>query len=182
MTLEEMTTVANSYTDENLRNSQTMAYANEGISIVNADIGTNLPFISEVASDYVALSETWIRQVIIPYMCYSIKLNDSAVQEAGIYINSFEKGLVRINNKRDSAIPVEYQGADFASSHTIDYGDVGGAYNIPVERYSVAEWIEFKEYFRGEFVTYEGLIYQALTNSTGQTPNTVDSGYWRKVG
>lgn len=180
MTLDEMTKVANSYTDENLRASQTLFYVNEAIGVVNAEVGTELPFVDEVDADYVALSETWIRQVIIPYMCYSIKMTDSAIQEAMIYKNGFDEGLQRLKSKKDNAIGVEYQGEDFSRTYDIDFGDMAGTYNIPFERYSVALWDEHKRYFKGEFVSYDNIIYQALRNHIGIQPPNDD--YWRQVG
>jgi len=180
MTLDEMTKVANSSTDENFRTNQTMFFANEAISVVNAEVGTRLPFIEEVNEEYTALTETWIRQIIIPYISYSIKMNDSAIQEAVLFLDSFNRGLNRIKDKKDKAIGEEYRDNGFETTYTIDFSDMAGTYNIPSERYSIADWEEFKEYFRGEFVSYEGVVYQALTNSLSKKPTETD--YWRRVG
>jgi len=179
MNLTQMTQVANAYTDENMRVNQTLFFANEAIGTINAELDCELPFIESASNDYIALSETWIRQVLIPYISYSIKMNDASLQEAGVFYNSYEQGLERLKNKRKTAIPKDYQKESFSGVWRIDYSQVGVTHNIPVQPAVIADWNEYINYYKDDRVYYNGNYYIAIKDNDGGLPT--DTDYWRLI-
>lgn len=124
MTLTAMTAAANAYCDENYATSLTMSYANEAIAQANAELDAVLPFFTSATSDYIALSETWLRGLIIPYICWSIKMNDGSLSEADRYQTTYARAFEKLKLIKDNVIPVAYQGTNFSGVYEIDYGRV----------------------------------------------------------
>lgn len=121
MNLTQVTEAANAFTDENFTTSLTIFFANEGVSFINARIGSTLPPFTSTG-DYTALSDDWIRLLVIPYVSYSIKRNDGSTAEADRFFQNFLIGLIELENRKSDVIPVEFQPADF-----------GGAYQVSTE-------------------------------------------------
>ena len=111
MTLTEITNIANNYTDENFSTTVTISYMNSAISKINTSLKTELPLVSSANSDYAGLSDSWLNTVVVPYICWSIKMNDSSINEAQQYLFDFQRGLNELKKNRKLAIPEEYQGA-----------------------------------------------------------------------
>lgn len=122
MNLLEITNAANAFTDESFETALTIFYANEGIAFINARIGSNLPPIT-LSGNYTALDDNWIRLLIIPYVSYSIKRNDASVAEADRFFQNFLIGLGELENRRNDAIPVQFQPADFGGAYQISTDD-----------------------------------------------------------
>lgn len=122
MNLLEITNAANAFTDENFETSLTIFFANEGISFVNARIGSTLPPFN-ISDDYTALTDDWIRLLIIPYVSYSIKRNDASIAEADRFFQNFLIGLGELENRRNDVIPVQFQPADFGGAYQISTDD-----------------------------------------------------------
>jgi len=178
MNVTNMVAVANAYTDENFKANQALLFVNEAIGTVNAELKCSLPFIEDVNVEYTALNETWIRQILIPYICYSIKMNDSSINEANMFYRSYELGLQRISDNKRDAIAVEYQGSGFSNAYQIDY--VSGLYNtfgIGAPGYAIAEYDPYKFYFEGSYVTYNDIMYVSIKDTTGNLPT--NTTYWR---
>jgi hypothetical protein len=175
MTLTEMTNSANAYTDENFKATQCLFYVNEAIGSINAELDTNLPFIDDVNTEYTALSETWIRQLLIPYICYSIKMNDSSLNEASVFLNSYNQGLQRISDKKQSAISSEYQGSNFQKVYQIDYvTGLVNTFGIGARPFVIAEYSQYTYYYTGDYVTYNDNTYICIRDSLGNLPtNTI---------
>ena len=178
MNITDMTRVANSATDESISTNMAMYFANEAISVINAEIGCELPFISDVSIDYVGLSETWIRQLLIPYISYSIKMNDSSIEEASIFYNSFSLGLERLSVHKEQAIPEDYRGSSFTTAYRIDYSNVANTYDIDTQPYVIAGYDIYQTYYTNDFVVYNDTIYVAIQQSKGKLPTNTD--YWRE--
>lgn len=134
MTLLDVTRAANAFTDENFETTVTIFFANEGISFINARINSTLPPFDSTA-DYTAISDDWIRLLIIPYVSYSIKRNDGSVAEADRFFQNFLIGLAELESKKSSAIGTAYQGTDF-----------GGAYQIETEEAINIGWFSDNKY------------------------------------
>jgi hypothetical protein len=134
MTLLEVTNAANAFTDENFESTITIFFANEGVSFINARINSTLPPFDPTA-DYTAISDDWIRLLIIPYVSYSIKRNDGSIGEADRFFQNFLIGLSELESKKSSAIATAYQGADF-----------GGAYQIETEEAINIGWFSDNKY------------------------------------
>lgn len=180
MTLSDMVTVANNYTDENFKSTLCLSFVNEAIGTVNAEFDCSLPFITDTEADYTALSETWIRQILIPYICYSIKMNDGSVSEASVFQNSYDRGMERLKNNKFTAIPDAYQSSNFARVFQIDYvTGLSQNTDIPVRPYSIAEYDEYTWYYEGDYVTYSNITYKCIKDTLGNLPT--DTTYWREV-
>jgi hypothetical protein len=121
MKISQITSIANNYTDEVFTNLVCLDFANEAIAKINVGIGAKLPYISLVSgttdsSDYVALPEEWIRTVIIPYVCYSIKLSDGSINESQVnFLQRYENGLKELKKARSTVFPKdsEYRATNF---------------------------------------------------------------------
>lgn len=121
MKFEDMAVTANQYTDENYSDDLLMAFANEAIAQINTEINVNLPFITDVVASYYALSESWIRALVIPYMCWSIKMNDGSLNEADRYQVTFNRSLEKLKINKNTAISEEYQNDDFNNHFEMEY-------------------------------------------------------------
>lgn len=121
MNLLEITNAANAFTDENFETTLTIFFANEGISFINSRINSSLPPFGATA-DYTAISDDWLRLLVIPYVSYSIKRNDGSVAEADRFFQNFLISLIELESKKSSVIPEAFQNEDF-----------GGAYQINTE-------------------------------------------------
>ena len=112
MTWNELITIANNYTDENMTTGVLLGFANVGISRINTSIGSKLPLFDTV-EEYTALSNDWLHVVVIPYVCWSIKMNDSSLNEADAYLSQFYQGLEELRKNKNKVIPEDYQGEGF---------------------------------------------------------------------
>lgn len=119
MTLQEITDAANAFCDESFSTTLTIHFANEGLSIINTRLNSTLPSINATTS-YTALSDDWLRLLIIPYVSYSIKQNDGSISESDRFAEKFYRGLVSLESNKSVAIPEEYQGDNFDGITTID--------------------------------------------------------------
>lgn len=112
MTLDELIKIANDYTDENMTQGVILGFANVGISRINTSIGSKLPLF-ETKGEYTALSKDWLHVVVIPYVCWSIKMNDSSLNEADAYLSQFYQGLEELRKNKNKVIPEDFQGEGF---------------------------------------------------------------------
>jgi hypothetical protein len=119
MNIKQITDIANNYTDEVFSTTVCIDFANEAIAKINVALGANLPYFVFVqgttnSNDYTALKEEWIRTVIIPYVSYSIKLNDGSLQEStSNFIQRYQQGLKDLKKNKYSAISEDYRNTNF---------------------------------------------------------------------
>lgn len=119
MTLERMTELANTYTDESAEELVVAGFINTAISRINAELKVKLPIIditASVSEEYTPLEDTWVNLVLIPYACWGIKMNDGSLNEARMYEIQFINGLELIKNNKRIAIAEAYQGDGFVNS------------------------------------------------------------------
>lgn len=119
MTLNELTVAANNYTDENFDSETTLQFANAAISKINLYLKSTLPFFSDQSANYDALSDEWQFSIIVPYICWAIKMNDSSIEEAREFLFQYQEGLDVLRKNKRSAVPEVYQGAGFRSVYPI---------------------------------------------------------------
>ena len=116
MTITDITTAANSFTDEQISVNLVRYYVNECIGKLNIELRSILPTISSISDPtYTALSESWQLSLFIPYACYSIKMNDGSLNEADRYINKFNENLVKLIQDKNNAIAEAYRDSDFVA-------------------------------------------------------------------
>lgn len=122
MNLTELTVIANDYTDENFSETITLQFANEAIAKINIELKSKLPYFNGT-EDYLALDEAWLRTVVVPYIAYSIKMNDGSLNEAMIYEGRWKEGLFTLRKNKRDAILEEFQTDSFANAFKItQYG------------------------------------------------------------
>lgn len=119
MTLTDITNIANNYTDENFDTSVTIDYANSAISKVNIAVKSKLPLITDSTEEYIGLDDFWINDVIVPYVCWSIKMNDGSIAEAREYLYQFQSALQELKKNKKLVIAEEYQGDGFQTVYPI---------------------------------------------------------------
>lgn len=141
MTLEQLTEIANNYADEQFDEGLVMDYVNEAISKINIGLDVTLPFFTEETTTYDAIDESWQRALFVPYIVYSIKLNDGSMNEASYaYGQRFEPAMRELKRSRSFDIPKKYRlrwvpatSYEYASAgHTYDYSATT-AYEIDTE-------------------------------------------------
>jgi len=121
MTINEITAISNSFTDEQASTSVVRYYVNECISKVNIEAKAKLPLFSSINDPtYTALSESWQNVLFVPYVCYSIKMNDGSLNEADRYITKFNENLAKLLQEKNSAIGESYREEDFTAIYRTD--------------------------------------------------------------
>jgi hypothetical protein len=106
MTITEITRIANNYTDEVFTTSVCLDFANEAIAKINTALGAKLPYYTPTA-DYSSdiLGEEWQRTVVVPYVSYSIKLNDGSINESQVnFLQRYEEGIKELRKNKKTAI------------------------------------------------------------------------------
>lgn len=114
MELTRLVAHINSVTDEDFDFMQVIGFINDAVAKINSEAGAKFPFIDETdglelleQDEWTALSETWIRQLIVPYAAGRIKENDSSQFEYTDWYAQFEMNLAKFITKY--SIPVQYQ-------------------------------------------------------------------------
>jgi len=119
MTLTDITRIANNYTDEVFAASVCLDFANEAISKINIALGAKLGLVNATA-DYTDLDDEWIRTVIIPYVCYSIKLSDGSINESQVnFLQRYEQGVRELRKNKKVAIAEAFRKDNFGGIATM---------------------------------------------------------------
>lgn len=118
MTLLDITNLSNEYTDETATVQMARGFINTAISRINAELKTKLPLIDDV-EEYTYIGTEWIHTVIIPYVCWSIKMNDGSLNEARMYEIQFKDGLEILKFNKKTAIDKEYYKDGSSNMYTI---------------------------------------------------------------
>lgn len=132
MTLKTITTNAGIFTDENFSDANLLSFANKAISRINTECKTLFPFYNAINEEYEALPSFWQLDLLSPYISYGIKMNDSSLSEANMYLDEFYRAL---NNFKDNigTLVDNYKNGDTAngiSSEYINEEGFGGVYGI----------------------------------------------------
>lgn len=128
MTLDEIIKISNSYTDEVVTVSNAIRYANEGVALINSKYSTDLPYFEDTTTEYLGLNDTWLRRLIVPFVNYSVKMNDSSLNEAMEYKNTFYEALVDFGNVFLDILDADY------------LGDAVGVYEINTDNALTFGW------------------------------------------
>ena len=118
MTLTDIATISNNYTDEVLSTGMIKSFVNGAISKINITLKSALPLIDDT-EPYTAISDDWQHTVIVPYVCWAIKMNDSSTNEANMYLYQYENGLRELKKNKQTAVAEDYQGDSFKTVYKI---------------------------------------------------------------
>lgn len=132
MTLSDITKNSSIFTDESFSDADLLSLANRAISRINSECGTLLPFYIDLSSVYDALPDIWQLDIISPYISYGIKMNDSSITEANIYLDEFYKSLNNFKDKIGTLVEM-YDNGDTKNGVSGEYINTvgyGGVYNI----------------------------------------------------
>lgn len=102
-------------TDEDFEILEVIQFINDGIARINVEVSANFPFIEDDLpnesmyqfEEYDAFSDSWQRQLLIPYAAGRIKENDSSQFEYTDWYNQFERNLKQFKEK--FVIPERYK-------------------------------------------------------------------------
>ena len=131
MTLKKIMDNSAIFTDENFSVEQIVSIANRAISRINAECKTLFPFYEDTSSDYTAIPAVWQYDMISPYLSYGIKMNDSSLSEANLYLDEFYRALNTFKDNIGSLVEA-YEKGDTENGlsgeyiNTIGYGGVYG--------------------------------------------------------
>ena len=131
MTLADIMKNSAIFTDESFSVENILSLANRAISRINVECKTLFPFYTDTTTKYTAIPAIHQFDMISPYLSYGIKMNDSSLSEANIYLDEFYKAL---NSFKDSigSLVEAYEQGDTENGisgeyiNTIGYGGVYG--------------------------------------------------------
>ena len=132
MTLYNIIKKSNIFTDENLASEDLINIANKGISRINTECGTLFPDYKGINEEYDAFPDTWQTDLITSYMSYGVKMNDSSLTEANMYLDEFYRALSSFKDKLSTLVDNFENGniSNGISSEYIDKTGFGGIYGI----------------------------------------------------
>lgn len=142
MTLEQITELANSYADEQFDEEIVEHFVNEAIAKINITLDVHLPFFDDTGADYNAIDNSWQRMLFVPYVTYSIKLNDGSLNEAQTNLyQRFETSMRELKRSRSFDIPKRYRlrwiqidEADYnLAAHKKEVATAAGTYEVDTE-------------------------------------------------
>jgi len=142
MTLSDIVTNSQFFTDETVANVNSLSVANKALSIINTECKTLFPFMENQNDTYTYMPSNWLFALLSPYLSYAIKMNDSSLSEADRYLEEFYRAL---NNFKDNlgSLLATYDETDpesgISSDMVVDDG-LGGVYQIDTENAINVGW------------------------------------------
>ena len=132
MTLSSIIKKSNIFTDESLLTENLISIANKGIARINTECGTKFPDYNSDNEEYDAFPDNWQTDLITNYMSYGVKMNDSSLTEADMYLDEFYKVLNSFKDKLGTLVD-NYEKGDTDNGISPDYIEkdgFGGVYGI----------------------------------------------------
>lgn len=93
MTLKDIVTNSQFFTDESISNVNYLSVANKAIAIINTECKSLFPRIEDDSIAYTYMPKDWLFALLSPYISYAIKMNDSSLSEADRYLDEFYRAL-----------------------------------------------------------------------------------------
>lgn len=129
MTLKNLTDMANVFSDETVATSMTVHFFNTGISEINTTLKSKLPLIDSNIANYdttaytafgtSALGDSWLIALLVPYIAYSIKMNDGSLNEAQLHLMKYREALNKLKKEKKTVIAEEYRDSGFSNAYLI---------------------------------------------------------------
>lgn len=132
MTLTEITENSEIFTDETFDDEDLIKFANKAISRINTECKTLFPFFEDAITDYTAIPKMWLLDLVSTYIAYGIKMNDSSLTEANLYLDEFYRALKNFVDNLGALVEM-YENGDTengVSGEFINTVGFGGVYRI----------------------------------------------------
>lgn len=134
MTLNDVIANSEFFTDENHDTVNYLSLGNKAIAIINTECKTLFPRLTSDSQAYLYMPSDWFFALLSPYLSYGVKMNDSSLTEANMYLEEFYRAL---NNFKDNlgSLVASYDeddttGESGISPDLIKDDGFGGAYTI----------------------------------------------------
>lgn len=132
MTLRYIANNSAYFTDEKFGETELLSFANKAIARVNIECKTYFPNFPSMTEEYTALPSKWLMSLVSPYLSYGIKMNDTALTEAQMYLEEFTRALMIFKDDLGTLIDL-YNNGDTENGISGEYASsdgFGGAYGI----------------------------------------------------
>lgn len=132
MTLSEILKNSQFSTDESIDQDNSINTANRALAIINTECKTTFPKIESLNEPYTVMPSSWLFALLSPYISYTIKMNDSSITEANMYLDEFYRALSNFKDSLGTLIE-EYDDTDPESGIPPEYimqTGFGGVYQI----------------------------------------------------
>lgn len=132
MTLQEIVTNSQFFTDETVAQINSVSVANKALSIINTECKTLFPFMENLNDAYNYMPSNWLFALLSPYLSYAIKMNDSSLSEADRYLEEFYRALNNFKDNLGSLLSTydETDPESGISSDMVVEDGLGGVYQI----------------------------------------------------
>lgn len=124
-------TYSDSFTDEVCTESWARSFINQALGTINITLNISLPLLADTDSEYSTdiLPDDWQNALLVPYVCYGVKMNDTSLNEADRYLSIFNTNLGLLQSRLSTVIPPEYQDPSGNGGDSVITGK-GGKYQL----------------------------------------------------
>lgn len=134
MNLTDVINNSEFFTDENAETVNYLSLANKAIAIINIECNTLFPRLKNTNDTYTYMPKDWFFSLISPYLSYGVKMNDSSLTEAEMYLDEFYRALNNFKDKLGSLVGSydkdDTSGNSGVSPDLIKDEGFGGVYEI----------------------------------------------------
>lgn len=111
MTVNEIMTASDSFTDEVCTATWARTFTNQAIAKINMFLGTSLPLLKPTENEYSPsyLPDDWQYTLIVTYVNWGVKMNDTSLNEADRYLQEFNEYLKLLKSRMNEVIDEEYR-------------------------------------------------------------------------
>lgn len=131
----DLRTIANNssyFTDEKYSDAELLSFANKAIARINIECKTYFKDFVNMNDNYTAIPKKWLLSLISPYISYGIKMNDTSLTEAQMYLEEFYSALRNFQEELGTLVEL-YEKGDTENGISPEYVSkegFGGAYGI----------------------------------------------------
>lgn len=132
MNLQIISSNAAYFTDESFSETMILGFANSAIARINSDCKTYFKDFVGMSEKYTDIPKNWLNRLVTPYISYAIKMNDTSLTEAQMYLEEFTSALMAFQEQLGTLVEI-YRSGDTEngiSPSLIQTEGFGGAYGI----------------------------------------------------
>lgn len=134
MTIDDIVANSEFFTDETHETINYLSLGNKAIAIINTECKTKFPRVTASDVPYTYMPKDWLFALLSPYMSYGVKMNDSSLTEAEMYLEEFYRALGNFKDNLGSLVasydPDDTSGDSGVSPDLINDDGFGGVYPI----------------------------------------------------